>query len=108
MAASFDELDQSTGVTFYVKNLTTGSEWFEATTGHTIGSLHNSTAAFNIGAYWGDGSRSWDGLIDEVRWSNTVLSSDQLLAVVPEPASVTMLFSALLAGGALLFLRRRK
>ncbi len=38
----------------------------------------------------GGGGRAFDGWIDEVRLSDTVLTSDQFLAVVPEPASWTL------------------
>lgn len=91
VAASFDESVNSTGVKFYVKNLSTGV-WLTSTSGHAINSLHNSTASFNIGMY-GNSARLWDGLIDEVRWSDEVLPYGELLAAVPEPGTLVLLGS---------------
>ena len=55
-------------------------------------SLYNSTAPFAIGASYSAGasSRFYDGLIDEVRLSDTALPQSQLLAV-PEASSVGLI-----------------
>ncbi|HVJ46751.1 MAG TPA: LamG-like jellyroll fold domain-containing protein, partial [Luteolibacter sp.] len=63
-------------------------------------SLYNSTANFAIGASYATGSpsRYYDGLIDEVRLSDTVLSPSQLLAV-PETSSAGLIAAAALLLG---------
>ncbi len=101
IAVSFDESNQAGGVTFYVKNLETDT-WQTATLGHGIDSLHDSAGNFNIGAASND-TIGWDGLIDEVRLSNVVLGQDDMLASIPEPATM-----ALLILGLPFVLRRRK
>jgi hypothetical protein len=57
--------------------------------------------------YFGNlaGGRALDGLLDEIRLTGSVLTSDQFLRVVtiPEPASMAML-----AGVPLLAIRRRR
>ncbi len=106
VAASFDESKSGAGgggVKFYVYNLDAGT-WEETTTDHTVSDLENATGAFNIGTYDNHAGRCWEGLIDEVRWSNTVLSKSELLAV-PEPASAVLLLSSLAMCG--VFVRRR-
>ena len=77
-AVSFDESDQNSGITFYLKDLTAGTDMQIAVQGHTINSLHDSTADFTIGAR-SDLNCKFSGLIDEIRLSNDVLSEDDLL-----------------------------
>ncbi|MCD4825880.1 MAG: LamG domain-containing protein [Phycisphaerae bacterium] len=110
VAVSFDESDQTSGIKVYVKTLSgvNAGTWDTATLGHTITSLHDSTGTFNIGAYNTIPSplaaaAVWDGLIDEVRFSDTVLSQNDMLAM-PEPATMTLL----LLGLPLALRRRRK
>ncbi|MFA9478843.1 LamG domain-containing protein [Phycisphaerales bacterium AB-hyl4] len=89
-------------VTFWVQNLTDDGELASSVVTGYEASLYDADSTFLIGN-WNNGSAtSWEGLIDEVRLSNTALNENQLLAV-PEPASL-----ALLGAGGLLVLTRRK
>jgi pimeloyl-ACP methyl ester carboxylesterase len=89
---------------FYVKDLTAASSPLRRINGTLSGTpalpsaLFNSTARFAIGASHANGaaSRFFDGTIDEVRISNSVLESTELLigeavgdAEPPEPPSPT-------------------
>jgi len=70
-------------VKFYLKNLTDGGELrtlpgTPATTPVPTG-VFNSTAPLGIGTSFGS-SRHFDGIIDEVRLSNTALAATELLA----------------------------
>jgi len=86
VAATFDLSDTGAGLTFYVKDLSNDT-WSTTTVGHGNNTLKNSTTApFKIGSY--GTTRLWDGLIDEVRWSDAVLPFSQLLAV---PTTATMI-----------------
>jgi hypothetical protein len=53
----------------------------------------------------GGGGRGFDGWIDEVRYSDTVLTTDEFLRVTPEPGRAMLL---LLGAAAVLFRRRRQ
>lgn len=92
-------------ITFYLQNLTDGGSLLTSTVSHGIESLHNSTAAFAVGGQGvtsGTGASLFQGVIDEVRFSNTVLSQNELLAI-PEPGTLLLLG---LSGVALLVTRR--
>ncbi|HVJ46750.1 MAG TPA: LamG-like jellyroll fold domain-containing protein [Luteolibacter sp.] len=73
---------------FYLKNLTDASATFQSGNGTFSGStavptaIFNSTARFAIGASYASGvsSRHFDGVIDEVRLSNSALAVSELLA----------------------------
>ncbi len=91
-------------VKFYIKNLETDTWQTSSTINHSITGLNDPTADFNIGCY-NNLSEKFPGLIDEVRWTDTVLSQGDLLAV-PEPSTIVLLASGLL--GLLLLRRRRK
>lgn len=82
VAAAVDVADTSAnGITLYVKNLTDGGGLLSNTFSHSVvTSLNNSGAPVLIGAGRSDGKWGFNGLIDEVRFSNTVLSRGQLLA----------------------------
>ena len=103
VAMSLDLSDKTSGVKFYVKNLSTDT-WATATKSHTLDSLHNSTANLNIGSYNNGTGAPFNGVVDEVRFSNTILGQNDLLASVPEPATMTLL----LLGLPLALRRRRK
>lgn len=81
--------------TFYVQNLTDGGSVQSSTVGHSLSSIASRSGLF-IGGHGGHsvGHVHFDGLIDEVRLSNAVLSQSSLLAI-PEPGTY-----ALFAGGA--------
>lgn len=95
----------SGSVTFYMQNLTLGTSMQTATIspGGAPASVFNSTGSYQIGNYDASATHvnSWDGLIDEVRLSNTALTANQLL--VPEPGVATLLIGA----GLVLLMRRR-
>ena len=89
VAASYDPADLESGVQFYVKNLETGV-WLQSSSAlHFEPPLHDSTANLNIGGY-GDGARLFEGLIDEVRISDTALSDSELLAGPVDDSSRTI------------------
>lgn len=94
-------------ITFYVKNLSTPDAPLLTSTRTVTGfsGFFNSTALFGVGsAVGGNNGSPWHGLLDEVRFSDTVLSESELLVSVPEPGSAALLtLGALLMGG-----RRRR
>lgn len=82
-------------VTYYLKNLTTGGPLLTQTRTHSVESLHPSTANLSIGAMANStaGGSPFPGLIDEVRFSSGVLSSDQLLVPSAPSTRVTETYS---------------
>jgi hypothetical protein len=74
--------------TFFAQNLTDAGSLQSTTRSFDITTL-NSPTKFVIGAA-GDGTLYFDGLIDEVRISNTALSAEQLL-IIPEPSTALVL-----------------
>ncbi|MEX2607198.1 MAG: PEP-CTERM sorting domain-containing protein [Kiritimatiellia bacterium] len=97
LGMSFDQ--SSTTWTYHLKNLTLDSS---LTTGTLAGStLYDPGAAglFQVGKISSDtgGNNRWDGLIDEVRFSNEVLPSGQLLVAIPEPGTLALLGISLAA-----------
>ncbi|MBI1370046.1 MAG: hypothetical protein GC162_15505 [Planctomycetes bacterium] len=86
VAVSFDESNFASGVTFYIQNLTDGGPLQVVTKSHTIASLFDSNTFLRIGTFNGSSS-PWNGAIDEVRLSNTVLTASQLL-IVPTPTAL--------------------
>ena len=79
VAAAFD-LDSN--VVFYAKNLTDGGGLLTNVKIHAIGTLAQSTGAFEIARNSLVNTRRWQGIVDEVRFSSRVLAPDELLAVV--------------------------
>ena len=68
---------------------------------HSLTAFHDSTEEFEIADFDdNDGPTQFDGLIDQVRISDTKLKQDSLL--IPEPATL-----ALLSFGGLALMRRR-
>ena len=84
-------------VTFYRKDLTAGGPLQSFVASHARTALNNNTA-FQIGSSTGPlgFDFGFDGLIDEVRLSNTALGSGGLL-IVPEPSPAALLGLGLLA-----------
>lgn len=80
--------------TFYLRNLTTG-QFQTSVVGGFSSILHDSTADLTIGSF-GGGTRL-TGLIDEVRISNTALSSGELM-IVPEPTATMSLGVLMMLG----------
>jgi len=95
-----------TDVQLYIDYVASGSarRFFGPTSSEVLGVsgpiFVSSTADYTIGA-----DNSFDGLIDEVRFSDTALVTDDLLraSAVPEPSSVL-----LLGAGAMLMMFRRR
>ncbi len=100
VAASIEADNPAAGVVFYLKNLTVGGVLTSSIRENPIGTVHNSNADFLIGAYNGGGNR-WHGLVDEIRLSNAVLVSVQLLSEIPGPLPVS---APLVSPGSGLFL----
>jgi hypothetical protein len=87
----------SGSATFYAQNLTDGGELLRNTVSHTITGLNSYTSTW-IGETPDNNNFTFDGLIDEVRISDTVLGENELLvSAVPLPAGVWLLGSALVA-----------
>jgi len=101
---SFDQSNQSSGVTFYLQDLTGGSLQ-SSSAAHAITDLNEPTSTFRIASFSGNSSTSvLQGEIDEVRISDTVLSSSQLLAV-PEPSVAALALGGI---GSLFLIGRRR
>ena len=99
------------GIKFYIKNLTDDTALVMGSVDHSISTLHNSSSAVALGANSPTNQNPWVGLLDEIRFSNTALSANELLifqtpvvevAPVPEPSSFV------LAGLGILLLKRRR
>ncbi|RRJ94769.1 LamG domain-containing protein [Opitutaceae bacterium TAV4] len=110
---SFDLNNQASGVTFYLQDLN-GGELQTKSFAHSFSTFYGTpNAQFTIGALQGTSASNmeggWSGLIDEVRLSNTVLTSSQLLAAsIPEPANAGLLMAGLCAAVFLLQSIRRR
>lgn len=105
LAAAVNVADTSSdGIIFYLQDLTDGGPLLSENQSHDIDMLHNSTALFAIGSQGRSGGGNFfPGIIDEVRFSNVMLSPDQLL-VIPEPGTWLLLAFGSLT---LLIVRRR-
>lgn len=78
VAVAFNPADTSTaGVTFYLKDLTNDGPLQIARKGHAFTSLWDSSLPLMIGS--GNYTAHWDGLIDEVRFTNRLLAPPELL-----------------------------
>ena len=82
VALSFDLSNQTDGVTFYAKDLTGGGPMQTAKLGHTQTSLFDPGGPFWIASGFNPWQRQGEGLLDEVRFSNTVLDPSELLVPV--------------------------
>ena len=81
VAVTLDVSDTDSGLTFYLQDLTdnpTGPLQVSSV-GHEFTSLFNSTALLTIGAHSAGTGYLFDGVIDEIRISNDVLSEEDLL-----------------------------
>ena len=68
-----------TGVTFYLKELTTGTSLQTARVPHKITANHQSNLPIIIGARDPEKKVVWDGLVDDLRLSRLALKPEQLL-----------------------------
>ncbi|WFB36343.1 hypothetical protein P3T73_01010 [Kiritimatiellota bacterium B12222] len=107
IAFSFDGSTGTNDVTFYYQDLTNGGTLMSTIGSSTMNKVFDSSAKFRIS---GTGNTNiggkFTGDIDEVKISDTVLSSSELLIAIPESSTLS-LFS--FAGLALVFgLRGRK
>jgi len=86
VAVSINPLDKTTsGVTFYMQNLTAGGPLQVAHNTHVNTSIFTSPGNLKIGS-------GWDGLLDEVRITNQVLAPSALLINqigLPTPGGIT-------------------
>lgn len=98
VAMTFDTADKT--VDLYMDYLWVG--------GGTLSELGVKDLVYEGGSFFiggGGGGRGFDGWIDEVRYSDTVLTTDEFLRVTPEPGRAMLL---LLGATAVLFRRRRQ
>ncbi len=78
------------GVTFYVKDMTNDDEpMLAANVPHTTIADIRGTMPFTIGGRSGAASHLWDGVIDDVRLSNTALAKEELLVTKEGAAAQT-------------------
>lgn len=103
VAASFDESNTASGVTFYIENLTDNTS-ATVSVGHSTTTLNKPQTTFRIGTINNATDRRFPGLIDEVRLSDVVLDSSALLnssaTAIPVPAALPAgLMMMLLVGG---------
>jgi hypothetical protein len=96
-ALTFDSTTDTDDITFYYQDLTNDSSLVVTTISSTITSVNNTSADLTVGSYNGTNSE-WSGLIDEVRISDTILSTSELLISVPEPSSFALLTGLLALG----------
>jgi hypothetical protein len=68
-----------TGVTFYLKELTTGAALQTARVTHKVTANHQSNLPLVIGAREPEKRVVWDGLVDDLRLSRVALKPEQLL-----------------------------
>ncbi|MDY0165620.1 MAG: LamG-like jellyroll fold domain-containing protein [Thermoguttaceae bacterium] len=93
VAASYNQAGGN--LTFFAQNLTQGDELQIATVAHSIPTLYDSGAPLRIGQNNSSGGR-WQGLLDEVRFTGSVLSTSRLLS--PEHDTIQFDFGGT-AGG---------
>ena len=68
-----------TGITFYLKELTTGADLQTVRVKHSVTANHQSNLPLIIGAREPERRVVWDGLVDDLRLSNVALKANQLL-----------------------------
>jgi hypothetical protein len=96
-AVSFDGTTDTDDVTFYYQDLTNSGSLVVDTISSTVTSVNDVTTRFEVGSV-NTGNNQWDGLIDEVRVSDTILSTSELLISVPEPSSFALMAGLLAVG----------
>jgi hypothetical protein len=90
-------------ITFYLRDLTNNGDLLTDTLVHSRRTIPDSSSVFTIGNIGtGQVERNWNGIIDEVRLSNSILTPSELLAI-PEPST----FGMILAGFGLLVSMQR-
>ena len=111
-AAATVDFGGSGDITLYLQDLTNSGPLQTANflktdgVGGVLGAnLFNSSAPFSIGSN-AQGGSLFDGIIDEVRFSNTKLGASELRISIPEPSTLVLLGPAL--GSAVLFGRRSR
>jgi mono/diheme cytochrome c family protein len=94
VAASVDVTDTNeTGIIFYAKDLSNDDEPLQVThVPHRSAMPMRATASFTIGGRDTQLDQVWDGLVDDVRLSNSVLKPEQLLLTSESITETTMGF----------------
>jgi hypothetical protein len=105
LGITVDSTGANSVLTVYYQDDLSTSPTVQSQTFNLNGTVASATvdANFAIGSLSTGTSNGWIGYLDEVRMSDTVLAQDDLLAVVPEPATM-----GLLAMGGIALLRRRR
>ncbi|WFB34980.1 hypothetical protein P3T73_12505 [Kiritimatiellota bacterium B12222] len=107
IAVGYDGTTGTNDIHFTYQNLSTAGSLVSSTISSGISTgINNSSATFRVGAYGSSAGSFWNGEIDEVRVSDTILNQNELLAVIPEPSSLALvvLFGGLFVVG----IRRRR
>jgi hypothetical protein len=105
MAAASD----GTTLSLYVNDIAAGTGWTLAGQTDISGAVNSAMAAaagdwlFGTGWFGGNLADKIDGTLDDIRFSDTALTTQELITVVPEPATLVML-----SLGAVALLRKRK
>lgn len=86
VAIAFDPSDTTdSGAIFYLMDLTNQGSLLTSRRPHTLNSMWDS----ELGMIIGDVNNPWDGLIDEVRFTNRVLSAPELMIYDADPPSAS-------------------
>ncbi|WFB36868.1 PEP-CTERM sorting domain-containing protein [Kiritimatiellota bacterium B12222] len=94
VAASVDATDPTGSITFYLQDLTNGGTLQSQQLSHSLSGIYNPSVNVRVGANSTVTESRWTGLLDEVRISDTVLNSSELLVAIPEPSTMILVLGA--------------